>query len=319
MVMNIDFNLLRHVVALGEYLHFGKAAKALHISQPALSRSIRKLELRLGQPLFERGTKFIKPTDFGRLFIERAKVLLASVNNFAEQMLESGQETFGRLVIGSGPYPAESVVASAMMQFSKLYPKVEQLIRINSIEELLPDLLAGGGLECIIAELSAIQHLPGLEITPMGSHAIAFVVRAGHPLANSNVSLQKILQYPFIAPSRLVPRAYGPLHAAWNCISPAQRPAFPAFECASLSITKRMLRESDATSILLLSTIAAELERGEMIVLHTEPWMRLNYGFVQRKGFILSNHANEFKQILLKEELALAKREKLLCKRYLGK
>jgi DNA-binding transcriptional LysR family regulator len=317
--MNIDFNTLRHVVALGEYLHFGKAAKSLHISQPALSRSLRKLELSLGQSLFERTTKTIMPTDFGRLFIERAKVLLASVNNFSEQMFESGQETFGRLVIGSGPYPAENVVATAMMHFSKRFPKVEQNIRINSIEVLLPELLASSGLECIIAELSAIQHLPGLEITPMGSHAIAFVVRAGHPLVNCNVSLPKILQYPFVAAARLPPRAYGPLHTAWNTISPSHRPAFPAFECLSLNITKRMLLESDATAILQLSTIAAELERGELIVLYTEPWMRLNYGFVQRKGFVLSNHASEFKQILLKEELALAKHEKLLCKRYLGK
>lgn len=319
MVMNMDFNVLRHVVALGDYLHFGKAAKSLRISQPALSRSVGKFELKLGQPLFERSTKNIKVTDFGRLFIERAKVLLASVDHFSEQMLESGQETYGRLVIGSGPYPAESVVASAMLCFSKLYPKVEQDIRINSIEELLPDLLAGGGVECIIGELSTIQHVPGLEITPMGTHATAFVVRASHPLASCNVSLQKILQYPFIASARLPPRAYGPLHAAWNTISPAQRPAFPTIECSSLSITKRMLLEHDATAVLQLSAVATELARGELIVLHTEPWMRLNYGFVQRKGFMLSEHANKFKQILLNEEMVLVKQEKRISKQYLGK
>ena len=317
--MDIEINFLRHAVALGDYLHFGKAAKSLRLSQPALSRSIGNLESKLGQDLFIRKNKTIIATDFGRLFIERAKVLLAKVNDFTAEMVEQGHEKFSRLVIGSGPYPAETIVAGVVSKYLGQNRKVELAVRIDSIENMLAELLSGGSMQCIIAELSAVNLHPGLEITPMGSHPLILVARAGHPLAGASPTLSQILQYPFIAPCRLPPRALGPLHAAWKSISAGDRRALPAFECSSSSVSKRVIMESDAIMPLQASTIKAELESGQFIILYAEPWLHLNYGFVQKKGVVLSHHTNEFKRMLFKEESAQTKREKLLCKQFLDK
>jgi hypothetical protein len=71
--MDIEINFLRHAVALGDYLHFGKAAKSLRLSQPALSRSIGNLESKLGQDLFIRKNKTIIATDFGRLLLNEPR------------------------------------------------------------------------------------------------------------------------------------------------------------------------------------------------------------------------------------------------------
>ena len=101
--MNIEIHFLRHAVAVAEHLHFGNAAKSLHLSQPALSRSIVKLEQTLGQPIFIRGSRSVNTTDFGRLFIVKAKTLIAQVDNFSKELINVENEIFEHLNIGCGP------------------------------------------------------------------------------------------------------------------------------------------------------------------------------------------------------------------------
>lgn len=317
--MDIDINFLRHAVAVGENLHFGNAAKSLQLSQPALSRSISKLELRLGQPLFIRGTKSITTTDFGRLFIEKAKILLKSVNEFTTEMVEERQDSFTLLEIGAGPYPVETIVATASARFSMGHPKVELVIRVETIENMLSLLMTSGGLECLIAEVSMVSLLPELEVIPMGKHPLYFVARAGHPLAGTQPTLQQLLHYPLISPTRLPTRVLEPLLRAWKNIPIDKRSAMPAYECASMSAVKQILAVSDAFTAMPLSVAAENIERGKIIILSSEPLFHLNYGLVQRTGHVLSNTMQQFKKILFEEESKLARQEKRLHKLYFGK
>ena len=75
--MPIDLHLVEHAIALAQHRRYARAAKALHISQPTLSRSIAALEESLGVRLFDRGRGGVEPTVFGRLLLERGAVLLA--------------------------------------------------------------------------------------------------------------------------------------------------------------------------------------------------------------------------------------------------
>ncbi len=77
----MDLRQLRYFVALATQQHYGKAAKVLHVAQPALSRQIRLLEEELGVQLFERHARGATPTDEARLLLERAVFLL----RYAEQ------------------------------------------------------------------------------------------------------------------------------------------------------------------------------------------------------------------------------------------
>lgn len=317
--MDTEIKLLRQVVLLSECMHFGNAAKALQLSQPALSRSIRKLELRLGQAIFARGTKSITTTDFGRLYIEKAKILLLSINEFAAEMVEVGQESFAELEIGVGPYPAETIVATASARFSNLHPKVEIIIRIDSIEKMLSALTTNYGLECLIAEVSAVSLLPGLEVTPMGKHPMVFVARADHPLAGTHPTLRQLLHYPLISPSRLPPRILEPLLREWKKISAAQRPAMPAYQCASISAIKQIMLASDAFTAMPLSIVTEDIDRGKVIILSSEPWLHLNYGLVQRTGHVLSHKMQQLKKLLFEEESKFSRQEKQLQKLYLKK
>lgn len=316
--MNIEIHFLRHAVAVAEHLHFGNAAKSLHLSQPALSRSIVKLEQTLGQPIFIRGSRSVNTTDFGRLFIVKAKTLIAQVDNFSKELINVENEIFEHLNIGCGPYPAETVLPTALALFAQENPKVEQVVQVNSIENLLPQLFSKDGVQCIIAELSAVNLLPGLEITPMGKYPIAFVARSGHPLTNKQPTLQQLLHYPMVALARMPPRVFAPLHSVWKTVPATKRPALPGFECTSISLAKQIILRTDAFVAMQLSAIENELESGEFVILSTEPWLHLNYGFIQRKGFSKSNHLQEFKRILLHAEQKQAQEEKRLSRKYLS-
>ena len=81
----VELRLLRYVIAIGEELHFGRAAKRLHLSAPALSKQIKDLERDLGYALFERRTREVLLTPAGTVFAAEANEALARVERASER------------------------------------------------------------------------------------------------------------------------------------------------------------------------------------------------------------------------------------------
>ena len=94
---------LRYFDALARWRHFGKAAQAVAISQPALSMQIKELEERLGMPLVERGARGISLTVEGREVANRAEGILASVRDLADYARRRGAPLTGTLRLGVIP------------------------------------------------------------------------------------------------------------------------------------------------------------------------------------------------------------------------
>ena len=116
--MDISLRLLRHALTLAEHRNFPRAAVALGISQPALSRSMQNLERTVGAVLFDRRPQGVEPTDAGQLLLLRARELLSFSEEFVNEVSRTNSLHRGRIVCGAGPYPAETVVASAMVCFA---------------------------------------------------------------------------------------------------------------------------------------------------------------------------------------------------------
>ncbi len=115
-----DLRQLRHFVALAEHGHFARAAEAVNLSQPALSRSIQALESQLGCPLLDRHSRGFSLTAHGRLVLEHARRLLAGSRALSNAVSKLGNLQSGELRLGAGPYPAARLVPRALGAFAGL-------------------------------------------------------------------------------------------------------------------------------------------------------------------------------------------------------
>jgi DNA-binding transcriptional LysR family regulator len=317
--MALELRQLRQVVALAEHGSFVRAATALHISQPALSRSIQNLERQFGSELFLRSSGGIVPTDLGRLYIARARDLLRMADELDREAVTHGTLRAGRVAVGGGPFPSESFLGPAAVKFVEQYPRVSVQLQARDWDDLLR-LLRNRELDFFVAETSTLQHEPDLEVVPMASaHPVYFMARAGHPLAGRDgVSAAAVLGWPFAAPGRVPPRILDPLLTAHRTALSrvaAQRP-FPAVQCNGLAPVKRILATSDAVSGSILSCIATELESGQFVILGTEPWLHLHYGIVSLRGRPWTQAAERFREFVLEAEHEAAREDQRLGRRF---
>jgi DNA-binding transcriptional LysR family regulator len=317
--MALELQQLRQVIALAEHGSFVRAAAALHISQPALSRSIQNLERQFGSELFLRSSGGIVPTDLGRLYIERARDLLRMADELDREAVTHGALRAGRVAVGGGPFPAESFLGPAAVRFIEQFPRVSVQLHARDWDELLRQ-LRSRELDFFIAETSTLQREPELEIVPMPSaHSVYFVARAGHPLARrGNVNITDVFEWPFATPARIPPRILDPLLAAHRAAAPripAPRP-FPSIQCNGLAPVKRILAISDTLTATSLSCIATELESGRLVILGTAPWLHLHYGIVSLKGRPWTQASERLREFVLEAEREAAQEEERLVARF---
>ncbi len=183
--MAFELQQLRQVIALAEHGSFVRAAAALHISQPALSRSIQNLERHFGSELFQRSSVGVVPTDVGRLYIERARDVLRLAEDLERDAGTQRTLRGGSVAVGAGPFPFESFLGPAAARLTDQFPGVSVQLRSRDWDDLVRE-LRSRQLDFFIAETSTLQREPDLEIAPLPSkHAIYLVARAGHPLTAS--------------------------------------------------------------------------------------------------------------------------------------
>lgn len=317
--MSFELHQLRQVLALAEHGSFVRAAAALHISQPALSRSIQSLERRFGSDLFLRGGSGVVPTDLGRLYLERARELLRMADELEREAFSEGTLRTGRVTVGGGVYASEAVLGRAAARFSEQFSGVALEIRTDDWDNLLMQ-LRSRELDFFVAETSTLQKEPDIDIAHMAvEHPLHFTARRGHPLtAASTIGLVDLLSWPFVSPSRIPPRVLEPIMAAHRKSAGRHgtpRP-FPAIRCNGLTAVKRIIANSNAISGSILSTIERELEAGEFILLGTEPWLHLRYGIVSLKGRPWTQTAAKLRDLVLQADQETAVEEQVLAQRF---
>jgi DNA-binding transcriptional LysR family regulator len=317
--MSIKLKQLGHILALEEHGSFSRAAVALRISQPALSRSIQGLETQIGAQLFLREGHGVVPTDLGRVLIERARQITRLADDLHDQLLGSPAVARRELAIGAGPFPAETLIGRAVAGFIGAHPQFRLRIETRNWDELLPR-LRNHELDLFVAEISTLEHETDLEVEPLSRHPIYVVARAGHPLAGSaGVGLGEILKWPLAAMARIPPRLLEPALVAIPRPPANARDAngFPALACSDFSLVKQVVSASDVVLATSLPCVARELECKEMVVLGAEPWMQLNYGIVAlRSRPQLNMAATGFRAFLAEAERAVLAEEAELIARF---
>jgi len=149
---NLTLKQLRYFEALAQHGHFGRAAQACSISQPALSVQIRELEDTLGTDLFERGARQVRLTNFGEEFAIRVRTILRSVDELGELARASRDHLVGRLRIGVIPTIAPYLLPDIITNLTSANSNIEIQIR-ESLTPILVRELADGLLDAAIVAL----------------------------------------------------------------------------------------------------------------------------------------------------------------------
>ena len=302
--MSFELRQLRHVLALAEHGSFARAAVALHLSQPALSRSVQSFERHVGTSLFVRSGSGVVPTDLGRLLIQRARQITELANDLGQQVMARRTLETGQVTIGGGPYPVESTLSTALARFISEYPRINVQLQVRDWDELLRRLRTRE-LDFFVAEISTMLQEHDVDIEPMSVHPMYFIARKGHPLAGrTSFTTTDIFAFPSVTPSRIPPRILAPLLAAQRK-SPdpvAAERVFPSLECNAMAAIKRIVAGSDAIMVATLSSITAELDSGQLTILPGQPWLSAHYGLVKLKGHPLSYASEVFCEFVIAAE-----------------
>jgi LysR family hydrogen peroxide-inducible transcriptional activator len=170
---------LRYLSALAQYRHFGRAAEACAVTQPALSMQIRDLEKELGVELVERRSGEAALTQVGTEVARRAERVLAAARDLADFARHRSRLLSGRLRLGIIPTLAPYVLPKVLPDLQASYPDLIVELRETQTKVLLEE-LAGGGLDAVMLALP----LPDAEIESIRLFDDAFLlaVPASDPL-----------------------------------------------------------------------------------------------------------------------------------------
>lgn len=142
-MVNLTLKQLRYFEAVARHGHFGRAADACAISQPALSMQIRELEESLGTELFERGARQVRLTGFGEVFVLRVRDILRSVDELGDLARASRERLAGRLRIGIIPTVAPYLLPAIIGNLTRMYGGVEINVRETLTSKLVEELVEG--------------------------------------------------------------------------------------------------------------------------------------------------------------------------------
>ncbi len=283
-VSGIEIRHLQHALALDAHRHYQRAAKALGITQSALSRSIQALEEALRVPLFDRRPSSVTPTVYGAAILKRAQEIVARTSALADEIDLIRGLSLGELSIGAGAATAGYFVATAVGRLLSAHPGLHVSVRTASLSTLL-DALRGGDVDCFVADCEQVEHEPDVEVDPLPQRRISFYGRADHPLAKlEKVQPADLVDYP-LALGVLPPRLSWLLDSRKPSARSDGRPAPAVLLCDDVSFAKTVVLEGTALSICVYGQIAPEVRAGTLaeIALDSPP-LYTRYGFARLKG-----------------------------------
>lgn len=178
--INFDLQELHAFIAVAERGSFRAAADAIHLSPPALSRRIERLEASLGVRLFNRTTREVELTGIGRTFLERARGAYDDLQAATLGITEIAARQSGRVTVGCVPSAAFHFLPSVIRPFSEQYPGIRLRI-VDENDAMVAQAVISGEADFGIGFLGS--RVPELDFEPLREDPFVLAVRCDHPLA----------------------------------------------------------------------------------------------------------------------------------------
>ncbi|MEJ5031757.1 LysR family transcriptional regulator [Comamonas sp. MYb69] len=192
----MDFVRLQYFMAVAQAQSYSKAAAALNLSQPTLSRQVQLLEAELGQPLLERHGRGVRLTESGKAMLAHGRNISAAVDAAKADMAARLQSPRGKVRLGLPPLVASLITPDVVQQFLQACPDasiiVEESLSIRLREWLLADRLD-------VAVLFDPSPTPQLLTEPLAREPLVLI--STRPLPE-RVKVAQLVDYPLVLPSR---------------------------------------------------------------------------------------------------------------------
>jgi LysR family transcriptional regulator, cyn operon transcriptional activator len=192
----IDLLSLKFFVEVASRLHLSRAAEALHISQPALSRRIQGVEMTLGLSLFDRHGKRLVLTSAGEDLLLRATALLEQAQQLSARAAAHSRGEVGLLRIGATPQTIEALFPKVLMAFRAQFPAIETSLLEGSSTTLIAQVLSGASH---VAIASPMLVTPDLELQELFWASLFVILPPDSALAGqAEVTVEQIAAVPLL-------------------------------------------------------------------------------------------------------------------------
>ncbi|HWL88079.1 MAG TPA: LysR substrate-binding domain-containing protein [Polyangiaceae bacterium] len=236
----VELRHLRYFLVLAEELHFGRAARRLHIAQPGLSQQIQALERELGVELLDRSHGRVQLTVAGRTFFEEGKRGMAQLERAVDLARRAGRGEVGRLALGAAESATYSILPGLLREYVRRYPEVDLAVREMSSPAQVEALERG---EIDIAFVRTPTEIKNFETVTLREESMALVLPEGHPLA-----AERVVALAALANERFIMHPFPP--SGWT--------EFMLAVCRNAGFEPRISQSASETTVAV-SFVAADL------------------------------------------------------------
>ncbi|MFI4994944.1 MAG: LysR family transcriptional regulator [Hyphomicrobiales bacterium] len=296
-----DVRALEYFVNVAECRSFTKAAAYLRISQPALSRQVRKIEDQLGVKLFVRNKQGVVPTEAGARLLERSIALLNQLKQTCAEIADEQAVPAGQVTFGMSPSAGEILMPELIQRCRSTHPRI-QISVIQGYSSALEEHLDHGRVDLAILPLYGAPKR-FVDVIPLMQERIYLVGHGKAPEIGESIRLRQLAGLPLVLPTRAngLRMIIDNLAAQYNF-----KPQIIA-EVDGMSLTKALVGKGIGFSLLPAHSIRAEVAAGKFrAALISHPQIERTLVLATRKGQTLSRAATVMVQLTKDTVQALA-------------
>lgn len=291
--MDLQLRDLKYFETVATLGHMGQAGDKLGRTQPALTKSIQRLESAFGSALFEREGRGIRLTPVGEVLLARTRLLRAAADDTLREVSDFAQGKSGHVRIGTGPIAADDVLPQVCGQLLAQASQVTVAITVGASSALLED-LRHGHIDLLLGQLPEAD--PEFVCHPIIEDVVVVVARPAHPIFKQRkATMRGLLDHAWVLPAPSIPSRQW-LDAAFEGRG-LPRPR-AQIEANSIPLLPRLIASNDLLSFISRQTLAQSGKRGLREVALKETTLTRKLGVSHRKQGYLSPAAQQLLALL---------------------
>ena len=293
----ISLKQLVHLTAIAEQGNMHKAADALGITQPALTRSLNTLEGLLEVRLFDRHSGGMQATPFCLEIIEKCQQVLIDVEDIQRAARLHQDIEVGELNVGVGGGVREMVLRASVPEFVSRHPNIRITVSEGKHEDLFQE-LKKRNVDFLVIGLSSFEDSSEIRKELITTVPLSVIARRGHPLqSRKNLSFSQLFEYPLVSPALV-----GSSHKLFKTVTETDSGLIgPHIICSDFPTLIGVLKRSDSLLFSAAFNCEDELRQGALVELDiTHPALQTELGVVDLDKRSRSPAAQEFIDILAK-------------------